>query len=71
MSSITERRNGSENEEESEEEEDGDGDDWIQDQGVNYQRQKERPGNDCVIKSGYLWKKGERRHVSRSIMVLL
>lgn len=70
LSSITERRTGSGDEEESEEEEeDGEGDDWIQDQGTNYQRHKIRPASDCVIKSGYLWKKGERRHVSTGIII--
>lgn len=69
LSSITERRNGSGDEEESEEEDDGEGDDWIHDQ--SFDRQKTRPASDCVIKSGYLWKKGERRHVRYSDLVIV
>lgn len=66
LSSIAERRHGSgDEEEESDEDDDGDGDDWTPEQRGNYQREKKKQADECVIRTGYLWKKGERRKVRR------
>ncbi|KAJ7592926.1 pleckstrin-like protein [Mycena floridula] len=54
LSSIAERRDGSDSEEEDEEEEGG----WkTAEMSLNHQSSKD----ESVIKAGYLWKKGERR----------
>jgi hypothetical protein len=63
LSSIAERRSGSGEDSEDEDEDEQEGG-WKMADG------KQQPGprgsaDESVIKAGYLWKKGERRKVSR------
>ncbi|KLO08792.1 PH-domain-containing protein [Schizopora paradoxa] len=66
LSAIAERRSGSDGEEtEDEDEDDVDGEEWQRDPSksfdVNQRPQGQGRDGECTIKSGYLWKKGERR----------
>ena len=61
LSAIAERASGSG--EESEEDDEEEGGPW---RTADKAQSMQDPVNEGVIKSGYLWKKGERRKVSAS-----
>lgn len=67
LSSIAERRSGSGEGEESDEDEEDEveEEEWRVDDG----RKLRKADGDSVIKTGYLWKKGERRKVRLAVFV--